>query len=122
MARDQRHVGTRLGGVPEKQGRHQRRPELRAYGSIAYATVYSELDERREQRDERKLIDKLQGRAKQPPAWLVEIKHDSGLWVTAEKAMQGSTLQGAVNLARMSDRYRVVVRDSFGRYSPLRKG
>jgi hypothetical protein len=131
MDQHEKHVGRRRGF----EVRHVKRNTVHARGVIAYATAYSVMEERGAQLADRDECNRLQGKIPGRP-WRVEalrfLQSDFGgvkreqEWVMADRSMQGATREEAMRLiSGLEDRYRVMVRDSFGgwkRHSAPRSG
>lgn len=100
---DDKHIGKRQGGITAEKGK---RPTYTAFGTIAYATVYGVAEQQLKAREERDLIRKLQGY--RPRHWQVERRVRQDLWVTADKGMQGDTMEQAIAMCRGLPGYRVV--------------
>lgn len=102
----ERHIGNCKGyEVQHRKHKHI----IRAVGQSAISTAYDVLEQERMRRGEAAIIVGLQN----PPTgkrWSVEYRDPRGMWLTAERSMQGRSLEGALRLVRgMEDRYRVLV-------------
>jgi hypothetical protein len=93
------------------EARHVRTNEVRAFGKLAYASMYVKGEELCAIREEARVIRELQGK----PArnWVVERLTESGEWLTADKSMQCPTFEHAVRSVQGMSQYRV--RRLFGR-------
>lgn len=69
-------------------------PGMMAIGTLAYASIYAQGGNEKP--------DKPVG------SWSVEVRHSSGHWITACKAMQGKTIVEARNIVKASKNYRLV--------------
>jgi len=88
------------------EARHGKKGGVRAFGRIAFATIYTK---------------EAGAKPKAQRDWFLEWRHPSGTWLTVKAPDQPKTFMGALNRCRgMEHAYRVVVRDAFGCYRPAR--
>lgn len=90
-----------VGGVLPKGTRYVR--GMRATGTIAFATIYMQSA----------------GKAPREKSYYVERCH-KGVWVTAERSMQGRNIEEARNICKALPGYRLVVRNGLGAYTPVK--
>jgi hypothetical protein len=103
----ERHIGNCKGfEIQHRKHKHI----IRAVGQSAISTAYDVLEQERKRRGEAKIIDALRNPPPVAKRWSVERRDPRGMWLTAERSMQGKTLEGALRLVRgMEDSYRVLV-------------
>jgi hypothetical protein len=87
------------------EAQHVRTGKIRAFGTLAYAQIYQQQDERAAQAAEARIIRDLKGHRERN--WVVERHVRGDLWVTADRTMQSDTFEKAINLVSGLSQYRV---------------